>query len=85
MQLANYFLIFRSVFKSNETQIEGKDFIFPLEVRVVGSNLTGCTMDDSSQMPAELNVSLSTQQIYIIQPSLSDTDDGFLGRTATRV
>jgi hypothetical protein len=54
-------------------------------VRVVGSKLTGYAMDKSSQMPAELNVSFWTQQISIIQSSLSDTDDSFLDGTSTRM
>jgi hypothetical protein len=54
-------------------------------VLVLGSKLTGFAMDERSQMPAELNVSFWTQQITIIQFSLSDTDDGFLDGTATRM
>jgi hypothetical protein len=36
-------------------------------VFVVGSKLTGYAMDESSQLPAELNVSFWTQQISTIQ------------------
>jgi len=58
IQWANYFEFLGLFLKAMKHEPKERVFNVPVAVRVVGSKLTGCAMDVSSQMPAELNVSI---------------------------
>jgi hypothetical protein len=57
MQWANYFEFLGLFLKAMKEESKEEFFNVPVALRVVGSKLTGYTMDDSSQMSAEFNVS----------------------------
>jgi len=57
MHWANYFEFLGLFLKAIKHEQKERVFNVPVAVRVVGCKLTGYAMDESSQMPAELNVS----------------------------